>query len=146
MFHLPAEDRLKSWREFRTAVESLPAAEALSQCAKFWARAPFVPYNLDPDHPETWPDPWTLVYENHYCDIAKCLGIVYTMSLTAHKLAVEFRQYQDAKRYVYNLAWFDQGKYILNMTDGDVLNKTQFDNALKLKQKFTAVDLKLDTY
>jgi hypothetical protein len=146
MFQLRPEDRLRSWREFRSSIDLLPVEEALLQTAELWSTAPFIPYNLDADHPETWPDPWTLILENSYCDVAKCLGIVYTMSLTAHKLAVEFRQYEDSKRYQYNLAWFEQGKYILNMTDREVLNKTQFDKTLKLKQKFTAVDLKLDTY
>jgi hypothetical protein len=147
MFHLSAEERLRSWREFRSTLESLTVEEALACTAEFWARAPFVPYNLDTDHLETWPDPWTLIYENRYCNVAKSLGIVYTMSLTSHKLDIELRQYVDIKtQYEYNLAWFDQGKYILNMVDGEIVNKTQFDETLKLKYRFTAVDLKLDTY
>jgi hypothetical protein len=147
MFQLRPEDRLRSWREFRSSIDLLSAEEALLRTADLWAHAPFVPYNLDPDTPETWPDPWTLLLENTYCDVAKCLGIVYTMSLTQHKISVEFRQYEDPKtRYVYNLAWFDQGKYILNMVDRETVNKKQFDETLKLKQKFTAVDLKLEYY
>ena len=133
MFQLKAEDRLKSWRDFRTTIESLPIEQALAQTAEFWAGAPFVPYNLDPALPQGWPDPWTLVYENSYCDVAKCLGIVYTISLTKHKTPVEFRVYKDPKTgYEYNLAWFAQGKYILNMINGEVLNNKQFDKSLKL--------------
>ena len=147
MFQLRPEDRLRFWREFRANIESLPIEEALLSTAELWARAPFVAYNLDPDKLASWPDPWTLIFENSYCDIAKCLGIVYTISLTNHKVDVEFRQYEDPEtRYVYNLAWFDRGKYILNMTEGDVVNKTQFNKTLKLKQKFTAVYLKLEEY
>ena len=149
MFQLPAEDRLRSWREFRSSIESLPLETALDETAKFWARAPFVPYNLDPDNKKLWPDPWTLIYENSYCDIAKCLGIVYTISLTGHKkiIDIEFRRYEDPKtRYAYNLAWVNKGKYILNMTDGEVLNIEQFDKTLKLKQQLTAVDLQLENY
>ena len=149
MFQLKAEDRMKSWREFRASIESLPFEQALIQTAEFWAGAPFVPYNLDPDNSSNWPNPWTLIYENSYCDIAKCLGIVYTIQLTSHSkdIDIEFRQYEDHKsRYVYNLAWFNQGKYILNMIDGEVLNNKQFDKSLKLKHKFTAVDLQLNNY
>jgi hypothetical protein len=149
MFQLKAEDRMKSWREFRTSLESLSVESALAQTAQLWARAPFVPYNLDPDLSQEWPDPWTLIYENVYCDVAKCLGIVYTIQLTKHSkdLEIEFRQYEDTKtRYVYNLAWINRGKYILNMIDGEVLNNTQFDKNLKLKHKFTAVDLQLNNY
>ena len=149
MFQLPAEDRLRSWREFRTTLESLPLETALAETAEFWRCAPFVPYNLDYSDIRTWPEPWTLIDENIYCDVAKCLGIVYTISLTGHKknLDVEIRQYVDLKTgYEYNLAWIDKGKYILNMIDGEVLNIEQFDKTLKLIKQFTAVDLQLDNY
>jgi len=148
MFQQPAEDRLRSWREFRTIIESLPLEMALAVTAEFWRCAPFVPYNLDYSDIETWPDPWTLVNENIYCDVAKCLGIVYTISLTEHKtnLDIEIRQYTDLKGHEYNLAWINQGKYILNMIDGEVLNIEQFDKTLRLKQQLTAVDLQLENY
>ena len=149
MFQLKAEDRLKAWREFRATLESLPVDQALTQIAEFWARAPFVPYNLDPTNITTWPDPWTLIYENSYCDVAKCLGIVYTVLLSGHRkeLDIEFRTYKDIKTgYEYNLAWINQGKYILNMIDEVVLNIEQFDKTLKLKQQYTAVDLQLENY
>lgn len=148
MFQQKPEDRLRSWREFRTTIESLSIEQALAQTAEFWAGAPFVPYNLDPALPQTWPDPWTLVYENVYCDVAKCLGIVYTISLTKHKtLDIEFRIYKDPKTgYEYNLAWLAQGKYILNMVDGQVVNNTQFNKSLKLIKQFSAKDLQLENY
>jgi hypothetical protein len=146
MFQQDAEGRLKSWREFRSTLESLPLEQALAQTAQLWAKAPFTPYNLDPDTPELWPDPWTLIFENTYCDIAKCLGIVYTMLLTEHKttLDVEFRVYEDPKKkYEYNLAFFNQGKYILNMIDGEVVNNTQVKE-LVLKKQFSAAQLHLE--
>lgn len=148
MFQQKPEDRLRSWREFRTTLDLLPLDQALAQTAEFWARAPFVPYNLDPDNPAVWPDPWTLIMENSYCDVAKCLGIVYTITLTEHRknLEIEFRQYEDPKtRYVYNLAWVNRGKYILNMIDGEVVNMKQFDKTLKLKKQY-GEELQLDNY
>jgi hypothetical protein len=149
MFQQKPEDRLRSWREFRTTLESLPLEQALAQTAEFWARAPFVPFNLEIANQDEWPDPWTLIEENVYCDIAKCLGIVYTITLTKHRtdLDIEFRAYYDPNTgYEYNLAWINQGKYILNMTDGEIVNNKQFDKTLKLKYKYTAVELKLDYY
>ena len=149
MFQQPAEGRLRAWRDFRNSIEDLSLEQALAQTAEFWAGAPFVPYNLDPAMPQVWPDPWTLIYENSYCDIAKCLGIVYTITLTKHRkdIDVEFRVYQDPKtRYEYNLAWINRGKYILNMIDREILNIEQFDKTLKLKSKLTAVDLQLNNY
>ena len=149
MFNLPAEGRLRSWRDFRFSLNSLPLDTALQQTADLWACAPFVPYYLDPDDHTNWPDPWTLITENYYCDIAKCLGIVYTVSLTTHRneLEIEYRQYMHPEtHHVYNLAWFNQGKYILNMVDGEVLNNKQFDKTLKLKKQFTSLELQLEKY
>ena len=149
MFQQKPEDRLRSWREFRATIESLPLEQALTQTAEFWARAPFVPYNLDIKDSDSWPDPWTLVEENVYCDIAKCLGIVYTLSLCKHKmdLDIELCVYVDTNTgYEYNLAWINQGKYILNMIDGEIVNKVQIEKTFQQKHRFTAVDLKLDYY
>lgn len=147
MFNLDAEDRLRSWRDFRSSLNSLTVDLAIQKTADLWARAPFVPYYLDPDEPDTWPDPWTLITENYYCDIAKCMGIVYTMSLTTHRntLEIEYRRYVHPKtNHVYNLAWFDQGKYIVNLIDGEIVNKQQFDKILQLSQVLTAEQLKLE--
>ena len=149
MFQQPAEDRLRSWREFRLSLETLPLDQALTQTAEFWAKAPFTPYYLDPDSMENWPDPWTLIFENMYCDVAKCLGIVYTMLLTEHRknLEVEIRTYIDPKNnYEYNLAYFNQGKYILNMIDGEIVNIKHVDNLLKLKKQFSAAQLQSEHY
>jgi hypothetical protein len=149
MWKLDTAGRMAQWRDFRKSLDELPFDQALDAVAKFWQTAPFSPYNLDPDSPETWPDPWTLIYENVYCDIAKCLGIVYTLQLSKHRtnIDVEFRVYKDTKtNYGYNLAWINQGKYILNMVDGEVVNNTQFDKNLKLVSTYTAVDLQLENY
>lgn len=149
MFQLRAEDRLRSWREFRSGLDLLPLDIALVQTAEFWASAPFVPYNLDVLDPKSWPDPWSLIDENIYCDVAKCLGIVYTITLSKHRmdLSTEFRVYEDTKTgYSYNLAWFNRGKYILNMIDGEVLNIKQFDKTLKLIKQYSEVELQLENY
>jgi len=149
MFQQPAEYRIGSWRDFRATIEALPLENALAQTAEYWAHAPFIPYYLDNQDPTMWPNPWELISENTYCDVAKCLGIVYTISLTEHKknLDVEFRVYVDHKKnQLYNLAWFAQGKYILNLIDGMVLNIKQLDNSLELIHSYTVVDLQLDNY
>jgi hypothetical protein len=147
MFQKNAEDRLRSWREFRLAVGQQPIEQALQSVTEFWSHAPFSPYYLDPDDSANWPNPWDLIIENYYCDIAKCLGIVYTLLLTEHAKAIdiEFRRYQDTvTKLEYNLAWIDDGKYIVNLIDGQVVNKTQFDNSLQLVQQFKASELKIE--
>ena len=149
MFKLKAEDRLRSWRDFRSGLDQLTLEEALTKTAEFWSGAPFVPYNLDVARQDEWPDPWTLIEENVYCDVAKCLGIVYTLSLSNHikDLDIKFCVYQDPNTgYEYNLAWINQGKYILNMIDREVLNIEKFEKNLVLRKTITAEELKLETY
>jgi len=149
MFQQKPEDRLRSWRDFRSTLDILPLESALARVAEYWARAPFAPYHLDPESVDTWPNPWELVDENVYCDIAKCLGIVYTMLLTKHRmdLDIEVRVYENPKNlHEYNLAWFNQGKYILNMIDGAIVNIKQVEEMLRLKKTITAVELKLEQY
>jgi len=147
MFKLPTEERLAEWRRFRSDLDSKPLEKALELTAILWSRAPFSPYYLDLKDHENWPDPWTLISDNYYCDIAKCLAIIYTIALTDHHrdLSIEMRIYQDhSTRHQYNLAWIDQGKYILNMTDGEILNSKQFNETHKLIRIFPQEDLKLE--
>ena len=71
--------------------------------------------------------------ENYYCDLARTLGILYTITLSDHRPTVEIRVYYDPEtRYNYNLVWIDQGKYVINLIEGEVVNKTLTEN-LKLK-------------
>ncbi len=145
MFKLPASERLTRWREFRKSLDSLPYDRALEATVEFWNNCPFNPYYLDPDRPTDWPDPWTLVEENYYCDLAKALGMLYTIKFTAHNPDVELRVYVDPEtKYNYNLVWIDNGKYVLNLIEGEVVNKTLTEN-LRLKVKYKD-ELNLNSY
>lgn len=149
MFQLKTEDRLRSWREFRSSIDHLSIPEALQKTAELWSTAPFTPYKLDVADPNSWPDPWTLIEGNIYCDIAKAAGILYTMLLTRHRDQLEFelRVYQDPETgFMYNLAWFNQGKYILNLIDREVVNNEQFNKNMILLQQYTALELQLEKY
>jgi hypothetical protein len=149
MFRLPTEKRLRVWREFRSGLENLEPVEFFQKVSEFWSDAPFVPYYLDIDDVDQWPNPWLLIEENIYCDIARCLGMLYTIHLTQRGtlLDLEFRCYQDPEtKYIYNLAWIDEGKYILNLMDREVVNIEQFNKNLTLKKRYTSVDLGLQNY
>lgn len=148
MFRLPVTSRLEVWKKFRRSLNSLSIDDALHQTVEFWDLCPFTPFYLDPDNIKTWPDPWTLVYENYYCDLAKVLGIVYTLYLSDHKNLLEFelRQYQDTKtRLMYNLAYLNQGKYVLNLVDGQVVNNKSIHKNLKLLRCWNS-ELNLQQY
>jgi hypothetical protein len=147
MFKLPADERLHRWRAFRKQLDTLTLDEAVKATNELWAHCPFSPYYLDAADPKSWPDPWTLLTENWYCDVAKALGMLYTIKYTKHNPPVEFRIYHDPiTNYDYNLVWIDDGKYVLNLEDDEVVNKTLIDKDWKLKQSFQEAELKLDNY
>jgi hypothetical protein len=127
----------------------MPVEQALVACAEFWQSAPFTPYYLDHANISEWPDPWQLVYENYYCDLAKVLGIVYTLHLSDHgpSLDLGIRVYLDTTtRGQYNLAWIDSGKYVLNFNLSETVNRTQVPNEFRLLAEFSSQELKLHNY
>jgi hypothetical protein len=125
----------------------LPLETAVKSIAEFWANCPFTPYYLDTDNYADWPDPWTLIEENYYCDVAKALGILYTIKLTSHSPVLEMRVYYDHTTNThYNLVWVDHGKYVLNMVNGEVVNKIEIKNELELRKSYGEQELKLSSY
>ena len=130
MFQLPTSERISRWKSFRQQLNQLALLDAA-------------------DDPATWPDPWELITENYYCDLAKTLGIVYTLHLSSHgpELNPEIRVYYDPKsHYTYHVAYLDHGKYVINLAEDELVNNTHINQRLILKYCYTAVDLKLEQY
>jgi hypothetical protein len=75
------DDRLLEWRSLRTRVQNLSLLDMLVEVDTWWQQAPLCLHYLHMDDYENWPEPWTLLADNLYCDLAKCLGIVYTILL-----------------------------------------------------------------
>lgn len=149
MFKLSPSERLTRWKSLRHKIGLMDLDDACKQVLLFWNSFPFVPYYLQPDSPKTWPDPWELIIENCYCDLAKCLGIIYTLYLSKHnqQLLPELRIYFDTKtRHTYHIAYFHHGKYVLNLIDNEIVNNKHINQDLKLKYCYTEADLKLEQY
>lgn len=136
-------ERLRAWGNFRKQISQASLVEAIDQTQHLWCYAPFVKHYLDESRVSEWPDPWELVYENYYCDLAKALGMLYTLYLSDHKDAVnmEIRIYKDANANQYNLVWINDGLYVANYQFNEVVNKTQIDNTLVLHTLITTDQL-----
>ena len=138
-------DRLRLWQDFRHRISNLTLDQAVTATEHLWSYAPYQKYYLTLDEVKNWPGPWELIFENYYCNLAICLGMLYTLYLSDHKPQLEIRVYIDPISMAqYNLLFVDQGKYVLNMEHDTVVNKTQVDSRLKLKRTISIVDLGLE--
>ena len=148
-WNLRVNDRLTQWKDFRHQLDRLPLESALVELNNMWSTAPIVNYNLDPSDPVSWPDPWTLLAENYYCNIAKSLGMLYTIYFTGHKsVDMDLRIYYDYKdKDRYSVAYIDQGKYILNYWPYEIVNTELVEEKqLQLLYQYSSKDLQLEKY
>jgi hypothetical protein len=147
MWNLLPSERLRCWQEFRRNLNKLSVEQALKETTHLWAYAPFVTRFLNDSNVDEWPDPWELLYKNNYCDLAKVLGMLYTLYLSEHKssLAMEIRIYKGELDH-YNLLWINQGKYVLNLEHDTIVNKEHLDNNIKLLKIISVDQLKLEQY
>jgi len=144
MWKLSPDQRLDKWKKFRNSLNELELEEALQQTADFWNSCPWVPFYLDDRRIEEWPDPWTLIAENYYCELAKCLGMLYTIYLTEHTVDPVIECYKHSTGDLYILVINE--KYILNMKSGEVVNRQYITEEYKLRFALNADQLRINTY
>ena len=120
MWPVTFADRLESWTALRNQAADLPAESGLQKINSWWFNAPWQPYYLHWDDQQDWPDPWQLLNDNYYCDVARGLGILYTITLLdrADLASAELVLTDDG----YNLVLMDQTKYILNWDRNTIVN------------------------
>lgn len=126
-------DRLAAWGNLRNECQTLDLETALDKINIWWSTTPWRPYYLHWDDLATWPDPWQLLSDDVYCDLARALGILYTISL------LDRTDLADAELILTeagdNLVQVVQGKYILNWKkDLIVNNKQKLKSIRSLKQ------------
>jgi hypothetical protein len=146
MWKLEVSERITHWRAFRITLATMSLPDAIQATADFWQHCPHEPYYLESGVPETWPTAWDLITENYYCDIAKALGMLYTIAYSAHghNLPMKMCVYYDTETgYEYNLSVFADGKYVINLVDGQVVNIDSINEKFKLKHCYDRAILKL---
>ena len=80
VFDLYGNDRLTEWKKIRNQLEI--GDDPFLIVADVWSRAPFVSPYLDPRNPVEWPDPWHLILDGKFDELAIALGMLYTIKLT----------------------------------------------------------------
>ena len=124
--------RLDAWANLRQQIQTEDAETALLRINQWWFQSPWRAYHLHWDDQPTWPDPWELLSDNLYCDVARGLGILYTISLLDHP------ELKDAELVFTNegnnLVLACKRKYILNWDPNTVVNTNQ---DIKIKKHLT---------
>lgn len=147
MWKLETSERLRHWRYFRTTLDSMTIEEAYTAVHDYWNSCPFSGYYLDEKDIKTWPNPWQLIEDNCYCELAKCLGIVYTIALSCHGTVAtpEIRIYEEPDSGLrYYLAVFENGKYCINFSNDGPVNTNSIPKELQLLARYSSSDLGLD--
>lgn len=113
------EQRLLAWTQLRESCAQLPVDQALFAINDWWQSSPWCAYHLHWDDLRDWPDPWQLLNDNIYCDIARGLGIMYTI------IMLDRDDIQDARLVetpTHNLVLIQGEKYALNWDSSSILN------------------------
>lgn len=123
------ESRLTSWYQLREQAGELPIDSALQTINSWWFDSPWTAYHLHWDDRATWPDPWQLLSDNIFCEVARGLGILYTITLLnrADMASAELVLTDDGR----NLVLVDKSKYILNWNRSILLN---IETEIKIKK------------
>jgi hypothetical protein len=124
-------ERLEQWNSLRINCQTVSVKTALENINSWWFQTPWQPYYLHWDDRPTWPDPWQLLNDNVYCDLARALGILYTVTM------LDRADMADAKLVLTqdgcNLVLVAKEKYILNWEPDSIVNTFQ---AVKIKQQY----------
>jgi hypothetical protein len=120
MWHKDFASRLSAWAELRSKVQSMPPEQILQTVNAWWYQAPWTGYYLHWDDMAKWPDPWQLLSDNIYCDLAKALGILYTISLLDRADMADAELVLDKDGT--NLVLVAKEKYILNWNRDLIVN------------------------
>jgi hypothetical protein len=124
--------RLDAWANLREQYRTQDASTVLANINQWWFNAPWRAYHLHWEDHEAWPDPWELLSDNFYCDVARGLGMLYTISLLEHA------DLTDAELVLtnegHNLVLVSKRKYILNW-DQDIIVNT--NHKIEIKKRLT---------
>jgi len=143
-FNNRSEDRIIHWRNFRKSLTNWP--NDLQSVTDIWSKAPRVNHYLCYNDIAIWPNPWTLISDNLYCDLAVSLGMFYTLYLSdyEHKDSMYLQGFKlkNSHKY-YNLLFCEQGKYVLNFDIDKVVNNLMLTDTAESVYYITLKDLKI---
>jgi hypothetical protein len=123
------DQRLLDWNQLRQQNSSVDFETLLTNVNNWWWRAPIINHHLHWEDAADWPDPWQLLADDQWCDVARALGIVYTIIMIRPESAEDIDLIQTNK--YDNLVSINKFKYILNWAPGEILNNLPRETEIK---------------
>lgn len=137
-----SDERLLAWSQLRTDNQDLDLDQALLNINNWWQMLPIDNYYLHWDDINRWPNPWDLVVDGVFCDLAKALGIVYTIHLLERSdvTCIELAETKEGD----SLVLVNNGKYILNWAPEELLNTTTLQVQIVRTMDSSAITTKIN--
>jgi len=142
VFQLNYEARLKSWYDLRKSLEDGDIKTSCLAIDNWWQKAPPVNHYLHPNDIDSWPGPWDLLVENNYCQIARGLGMVYTLQLVGIK-DIDFCIAIDDNSEECALVMVDRAIYVMNYYPNTVISNSLKDFKVASHMDMTKINIKI---
>ena len=142
VFQQSYEIRLQSWYDLRSRLVNLDTRDKCILIDQWWQKAPLVNNYLHPHELQIWPGPWELLVENNYCNIARGLGMIYTLLLTGIS-DIDFSIGIDDNNEDVVLVLVDCAKYVMNYYPDTVVNNNLRDFEIKKKIDLSEIKKKI---
>jgi hypothetical protein len=128
MWQQTFEERLLEWTQLRQQCSTGDLETTLHTINNWWWRAPMINYHLHWDDVGKWPDPWQLLADNHWCGLARALGILYTIEIINRSDVTDCGVLQCSNGD--NLVQINREKYILNWSPRQIVNNLPPENII----------------
>ena len=142
VFQLNYEARLKSWYDLRKSLEDKDVETSCLAIDNWWQFVPLVNHYLHPNDIDNWPGPWELLVENNYCQIARGLGMIYTLNLVGIN-DIDFCIAIDDNNEEYSLVMVNSAKYICNYHPNTVISNSLTDFKVTSHIDMTKINKKI---
>jgi len=113
------ETALQDWIKLRESTQELPIKQALELIHNWWQQVPIIPHYLHYDDRAEWPGPWELLADNNYCEVAKALGMLYTVILIDRPEIYSTHLFL-TDNYTYTEVKTEEGDFVLNDIPGSI--------------------------
>ena len=130
VFQLNYEARLSDWYDLRVRLEDSTLEEKCVEIDKWWQKAPLISHHLHILDSENWPDPWQLLVEKTYDEVARALGMCYTLLLLG-EVEIKLAEATDKMGDDVVIVLVDNAKYVMNYYPNTVLSNTLADFSIK---------------